>query len=74
MSKKHPWRGVTFGKVAGFSTLLHACFSNCANGTKLHKASHSWIPPLYKGGVEFLKFSLKSGGQIFPIERVGLVK
>ena len=34
--QKHPWRDVTFSKVAG-------CFSpflNCTNGTKSRKAPH----------------------------------
>ena len=31
---KHPWRSVTFGKVAGFSRFL-----NCTNDTKLRNAS-----------------------------------
>ena len=48
--EKHPWRSVTFSKVAGFQpatllkvTLLHECFSrflNCTNGTKSSKTSH----------------------------------
>ena len=47
--EKHPWRNVTFNKVAGSpatlikGTLLHGCFSrflNCINGTKSRKASH----------------------------------
>ena len=33
--EKHPWRRVTFIKVAGFSFVL-----NCTNGTKSHNASH----------------------------------
>ena len=47
--EKHPWRRVTFSKVAGYQlatllkvTLLHGCFSrflNCINDTK------SWKPP-----------------------------
>ena len=40
--EKHPWRGVTFSKVALKVTLLHGCFSrflNCTNGTKSHNAS-----------------------------------
>ena len=40
--EKHPWRSVTFSKVAKV-TLLHGCFShflNCTNGTKSRKASH----------------------------------
>ena len=41
---KHPWRSVTFSKVAKLKvTLLHrcfACFLNCTNGTKSRKASH----------------------------------
>ena len=42
--EKHPWRSITFSKVAGFEratllkvTLLHGCFSRfliCTNGTK----------------------------------------
>ena len=43
--EKHPWRSVTFSKVAGLLkvTLLHRCFScflNCTNGTKSRRASH----------------------------------
>ena len=48
--EKHPWRSVTFSKVAGFkpATLLkvkflHGCFLgflNCINGTKSRSASH----------------------------------
>ena len=40
--EKHPWRGVTFSKVALKVTLLHGCFSrflNCTNGTKSRNAS-----------------------------------
>ena len=45
---KHPWRNVTFIKVAGFATLLkvtlvHGCFSrflNFTNDIKLRNASH----------------------------------
>ena len=36
--EKHSWRSVIFSKV----TLIHGCFSrflNCANGTKMLKAS-----------------------------------
>ena len=42
--EKHPWRGVTFSKVALKVTLLHGCFSrflNCTHGTKSRNASHS---------------------------------
>ena len=38
--EKHPWRSVTFSKVA--VTLLHGCFLhilNCTNGTKSRNAS-----------------------------------
>ena len=54
--EKHPFRSVTFSKVAGLlaklqvearnftkSTLLRGCFSrflNCRNGTKSRKAPH----------------------------------
>ena len=50
--EKHPWRSVTFSKVAGLklkpATLLkvkflHGCFLgflNCINGTKSRSASH----------------------------------
>ena len=42
--EKHPWRSITFSKVAGLKlTLLHWCFSrflNCTNGTKSRYASH----------------------------------
>ena len=45
--KKHPWRSVTFSKVAEPAllkvALLHGCFSrflNCTNGNKLRNASH----------------------------------
>ena len=48
--EKHPWRSVTFSKVAGYEpatllklTLLHGCFprfSNCINGTKSRSVSH----------------------------------
>ena len=42
--EKHPWRNVSFSKVAGLKiTLLHRCFSlflNGTHGTKLRKASH----------------------------------
>ena len=52
--EKHPWRSVTFSKVAGLGlrlkpatllnvTLLHGCFSrflNCMRGTKSRKAPH----------------------------------
>ena len=45
--EKHPWRTVTFSKVAGFRvlqvTFLHGCFShflNCTHGTNMCKASH----------------------------------
>ena len=42
--EKHPWKNVTFGKVALLkATLFYGCFSrfsNCANGTKSRKASH----------------------------------
>ena len=48
--EKHPWRSITFSKVAGWKplslpkvTLRHGCFSgflNSANGTKLRKTSH----------------------------------
>ena len=46
--EKHPWRSVTFSKVANWSlqlkvTLLHgdfSCFLNCTNGTKLREAPH----------------------------------
>ena len=46
--EKHPWRSVTFSKVAGSATLLtvtllHGCFSrflNCTNATKSRKAPH----------------------------------
>ena len=45
--EKHPWRSVTFSKVAAQPatllkvTLLHGCFScflNCEHGTKSRKA------------------------------------
>ena len=41
--EKHPWRSVTFSKVATLLkvTLLHGCFSrlkNCSHGTKSRKA------------------------------------
>ena len=52
--EKHPWRRVTFSKVAGSKsatlrkvTLLHGCFSrflNCMNGTKSRKAPHVRFP------------------------------
>ena len=35
---------------------------------------HSWNPPLYKGGFEFLKFSKKERVLNFPIHREWLVK
>ena len=48
--EKHPWRSVTFSRVAGFlpttllkATLLHGCFSRfliCKNSTKSCNASH----------------------------------
>ena len=43
--EEHPWRSVTFSKVAGLLkvTLLHGCFSrllNCVNGTKSRHAPH----------------------------------
>ena len=44
--EKHPWKSVTFSKVAGFSlkvALLHWCFLrflNCTIGIKLCKASN----------------------------------
>ena len=44
--EKHPWRNVTFSKLAGYFTkvtFLQGCFSrflNCANGTKWWNASH----------------------------------
>ena len=48
--EKHPWRSVTFSKVAGLKpatllklTLLNRCFPrflNCTNGTKSHNAPH----------------------------------
>ena len=48
--EKHPWRNVSFGKVAGFwpatlpkVTFLHGYFSrflNCTNGTRWRKTSH----------------------------------
>ena len=44
--EKHPWRSVTFSKVAGSLlkvTLLHGCFShflNCTIGTESCKTSH----------------------------------
>ena len=42
--EKHPWRSVTFNKVAGWLNviLFHGCFSrflNCTNSTKLLKVS-----------------------------------
>ena len=56
-SEKHPWRSVTFSKVAskvGFTYNFnksnappwHGCFSrflNCTNGTKSHKTSHMML-------------------------------
>ena len=33
--EKHPWRSVTFSKVAGFSRFL-----NCTNGTKSRNVPH----------------------------------
>ena len=64
--EKHPWRGVSFSKVAGFKpatllklTLLHGCFSrllNCTNGTKSRNAPH--IPR------EFMKILMRSFRQI----------
>ena len=44
-SEEHPWRSVSFSKVAGLQkvTLLHGCFSrflNCANSTKSRRVSH----------------------------------
>ena len=54
--KKHPWRSVTFSKVAGKKpttslkvTLLHGCFSrflNCTNKTKSCKTLHINIKSL----------------------------
>ena len=51
--EKHPWRSITFSKVAGFKpanllkvALLHGCFSRlliCTNGTKSSNASHSKV-------------------------------
>ena len=48
--EKHPWKSVTFSKVAGEKpttllkvTLFHgcfSCFSNCTNGTKLRKTPY----------------------------------
>ena len=48
--EKHPWRSVTFSKVAGLKpatllkvTFLYGCFSrflNCTNGTKSRKSPH----------------------------------
>ena len=51
-SEKQPWRSVTFSKVASWLkvTLLYGCFSrflNCANGTKLRKASHLTVTFIY---------------------------
>ena len=50
--QKHPWRSVTFSKVAGFSfTLLKvtlrgcfSCFLNWTNSTKSRKTSHMINP------------------------------
>ena len=37
--EKHPWKSVTFSKVAGLKvTLLHGCFSRFLNCTKSRKA------------------------------------
>ena len=46
--EEHPWRSVTFSKVAGLLkvTIFHGCsshFLNCTNGTKSRKASKNPI-------------------------------
>ena len=50
--EKHPWRSVTFSKVAGLLkvALLHLCFScflNCAHGTESHNALHFIVATRY---------------------------
>ena len=50
--EKHPWKSVTFNKVAFF----HGCFSrflNCANGTKSRNTSH-YNEPLSGQGSPFI--------------------
>ena len=72
--EKHPWKNVTFSKVAGFSpvtlltvTLPHGCFSrflNCTNGTELRNASHI----LHKAVLKTLKQTQQNFcGQCIPV-------
>ena len=54
--EKHPWRSVTFSKIAGLNlkvTLLHGCFScflNFINGTKLCNTSYILKEVAFKTG------------------------
>ena len=62
--EKHPYRSVTFSKVAGFSlqlkvTLLHGFFSrflNCKNGTKSRN-----VPPICQSTFFIISFESPIG-------------
>ena len=47
--EKHPWRNITFTKVAGFSIPPSVCFTflNCINGTKLCKVPQTWLTRIF---------------------------
>ena len=64
--EKHPRRSAAFSKPATLPTvtLLHGCFTrflNCANGTKLHKASHIEITHRFLRQ-EYIHYMQKSTG------------
>ena len=78
--EKHPWRSVTFSKVAGFQpatslkvTLLHGFFSflkNCTNGTKSRKTSQLYLVKGSEMGVDTQFFQKRIIFLIIGYQRV----